>query len=691
MGGRSFLSEATAALPETPSQSKTVTSRILSSVDSAIEGESFDVFILLDLQPKWHVYWQYPGDAGFPPSVTWNLPEGWSAGPLEFSLPQQFSEPGGMIVYGYEGCALFKTRITPVKNLSPNIPWKISAKISWLACRDLCVPGSGELSITLNGDAHRSVDMCAMASSFASPTLWPQTTQPPFVVCILLQGKDRVVSFKGKEGSTYQLFPLPPAGSSAGHVAVMESANQYQMIVPWDKDIPFSALLVENDAPAIRHGWWLSSKPSKMASVGPKTLPMKSWALLLALGSGLLGGFILNLMPCVLPVISLKIFGFINQSGKSHAKILRHGLAFAAGIYLWFLALGLLIVIFKSLGVQVTWAFQFQNPGFLLTLNVIVFLFALNLFGVFEITLPGSAGSSLDELASHRGYAGSFFQGLFATLLATPCTAPFLGSALGFAFAQSGIIIMAMFFAIATGMALPYILLSAHPAWMKLLPKPGAWMEKVKQFMGFPLLATNLWLLSVLGAQRGVHGFEATVMLLFMLGISAWIYGSFLLSRRLIKGVALFLSIALAVGSLAYFVPRALEIPPDAFSKTQESKESEDLITWVPYSKKTFNKLRKEGKAIFVDFTADWCITCKFNEHTAIDTSAVRALFRKHQIVPMKADWTNANVEITKALQAFGRVGVPYYVFYPAGDDTQPVTFSEFLTESDLIKAFSMP
>ena len=218
---------------------------------------------------------------------------------------------------------------------------------------------------------------------------------------------------------------------------------------------------------------------------------------------GFLGGFILNLMPCVLPVISLKIFGFIRQAGDHPEKILRHGLAFVAGIFAWFLGLGLVILGLKAAGSEVTWAFQFQNPWFNLIIGCIVFVFALNLFGVFEIVLPGRASTALAEASSQEGYAGSFFQGIFATLLATPCTAPFLGTALGFAFSQSPIVILAMFASVALGMSAPYFFLSARPGWMKLLPKPGAWMERVKQFMGFPLLATLIWLLYILGNQRG--------------------------------------------------------------------------------------------------------------------------------------------------------------------------------------------
>ena len=262
--------------------------------------------------------------------------------------------------------------------------------------------------------------------------------------------------------------------------------------------------------------------PSKVSAQGANQPSL--WQ---ALVFGFLGGFILNLMPCVLPVISLKIFGFIRQAGDHPERILRHGLAFIAGIFAWFLGLGLVILGLKAAGSEVTWAFQFQNPWFNLIIGCIVFVFALNLFGVFEIVLPGRASTALAEVSSQEGYAGSFFQGIFATLLATPCTAPFLGTALGFAFSQSPLVILAMFASVALGMSAPYFFLSAQPGWMKLLPKPGGWMERVKQFMGFPLLATLIWLLYILGNQRGLDAVIWAAAFLLCLAIACWIYGAF--------------------------------------------------------------------------------------------------------------------------------------------------------------------
>jgi thiol:disulfide interchange protein DsbD len=338
----------------------------------------------------------------------------------------------------------------------------------------------------------------------------------------------------------------------------------------------------------------------------------------------------------------------------------------------------------KSGGAQVTWgAFQFQNPLFVIGLSVVVFLFALNLFGVFEISLPGTATTSLDQTAARGGYAGSFFQGLFATLLATPCTAPFLGSALGFAFGQSPGVILGMFAAVAFGMSLPYLLLSARPGWRKWIPKPGAWMERLKQFMGFPLLATNLWLLWVLQNQRGEMAALLLLALFLILGFCAWIYGSIssgsLCSATrwvLMAGIAL-----VSLISLAVVMKRISQTAPVASSEV-----SRDGIVWVPYSPSSLDVLRSEGKPVFLDFTASWCLTCQFNEKTSINVPAVRSLLREKGITAMKGDWTNSDPAITTALKSFGRVGVPLVIYYPPGKGSDPILLPELLTEKIVLE-----
>ena len=647
-----------------------------------IAGQPFTVTVTLDLQPGWHTYWQYAGDSGLPPKVEWQLPEGWKAGPLEFSVPEQYQEPGDMIIYGYEKQQLLRATITPPRDLPQDKIYKLKAKVSWLACKELCVPGSAEVSSAIVGAG------AAFGGEIRIPPkgFWPEKSNPPFEVVISGKGTKRMVSFTGTQGAAYELFPDPADGTTVGHVISMVTPSFKGPVmlftIPWDGPAPFKALLVEKSGEA-RHAWWIHGKTEavKVAKIN-HTPPLAVGVLLAALFSGFLGGMILNLMPCVLPVISLKIFGFIAQAGESPARIFRHGIAFAAGIFLWFLGLGVLIIMLKAGGTQVTWgAFQFQNPLFVMALSIIVFLFAMNLFGLFEVTLTGAATTSLDNIATRDGYAGSFFQGLFATLLATPCTAPFLGSALGFAFSQSPIVIMAMFASVAFGMSLPYLLLSARPSWRRFIPKPGAWMERLKQFMGFPLLGTNLWLLWVLQNQRGSDAVMALLVLLLLMGFLAWVAGWLHSLPPFPYRLIVWLATAIFVGSgLWILIPKIRDAKPATQFLQQEG------IDWRAYTPEALDLLRADGKPVLLDFTASWCLTCQFNERTAINTPAVRSALKERGIITMKGDWTNADPAITAALKSFGRVGVPLVVFYPEGRESKPIVLPELLTEGIVLQ-----
>ena len=660
-----------------------VRARLLTDAPSPIiPGHPFLATVVLDLQPGWHTYWQYPGDSGLPPKVEWKLPEGWKGGPLEFSVPEQYSEPGDMVIYGYEGRQLLRAVITPPNDLPKNQTFNLKANVSWLACKELCVPGAGEVSTEVLGPTDGPIDW---KQAPVPKGVWPEAGKPPYEVTVSGHGTNRMVSFTGTIGASYELFPDPePAdGTTVGHVTAMvtpvEKGQVMLYTIPWDGPAHFKALLVEKGE-GVTHAWWIDGKAKKVSS---SAISSFSWGVLIAaLFSGFLGGMILNLMPCVLPVISLKIFGFIAQAGESPAKILRHGLAFAAGIFVWFLGLAVLVIALKSGGAQVTWgAFQFQNPYFVIGLSVLVFLFALNLFGVFEITLPWQATTSLDQAASREGYSGSFFQGLFATLLATPCTAPFLGSALGFAFGQSALVILVMFASVALGMAFPYLLLSAFPSWRHFIPKPGVWMERLKQFMGFPLLATNLWLLWVIQNQRGVEAVLLLLMLFLMLAFFAWVYGS--LAPR--AHALVLLLVLLLAGGATIAVARMIQ----RVSPVYEGVHSPTLngLSWTPFTPQALASLRAEGKPVLVDFTASWCLTCQFNERTAIDVPAVRQLLQQKGIVAMKGDWTNSDPAITEVLKSFGRVGVPLVVFYPEGKESAPIVLPELLTERIVLEA----
>ena len=643
-----------------------------------LPGKPFTATVVLDLQPGWHTYWQYPGDSGLPPKVTWQLPEGWKADPIEFAVPHQFSEPGDMIIYGYEKQQLLRAMITPPKDLPKDQTYDLKASLTWLACKELCVPGSADVVLKVPGPTW-ATDLDWKSASVPKGD-WPLAGNPPFPVSISGKNGTKLLSFTGEQGISYEFYPDPAEGTTASHVTQIVSGNAVVFSIPWDGPAPFKGLLTEKIS---RKAWWIGGLSAQAIHAKSASMGVAIGVLMAALFSGFLGGLILNLMPCVLPVISLKIFSFIAQAGESPKRIFRHGLAFAAGIFAWFLGLGVLVILLKSGGSQVTWgAFQFQSPYFVVGLSVLVFLFALNLFGLFEISLPGSASNSLDQAASRGGYGGSFFQGLFATLLATPCTAPFLGSALGFAFGQSPSVILAMFASVSLGMSSPYVLLSARPGWRKWIPKPGLWMERLRQFMGFPLLGTNLWLLWVLQNQRGSGALLALLALLLILGFCAWVYGILPGASPRIRSVVLILLAGLLAISSPLLLKRIVESAPST-----PSSVSKEGIDWVPYSPEALQSYRKQGRPVFLDFTASWCLTCQFNEKTAINVPAVRSLIREKGIIAMRGDWTNSDPAITAALKSFGRVGVPLAVYYPAGQGSSPLVLPELLTEKIVLDA----
>jgi thiol:disulfide interchange protein DsbD len=642
-----------------------VSASLVADTTAIVPGKPFRIGLVLKIEKGWHTYWQYPGDAGSPAGIAWQLPAGFSAGAIQWPVPETIDQPeGNLQTYAYSDEVMLMQTITPPADLQPGTTVALKAKADWLVCAEICIPESQDVSLTL------PVATAAKPASDAMFQKWtarlPSETPPPFEVAWKREGSRLVARVSPPAGaSAVEFFPLPAEGEIVGHTFSAKSPDGVFTIGIEVKGNVRGVLAIR-DASG-EQGWMVTAAPSASSAPAASTAEV-----LAALGFGFLGGLILNLMPCVLPVISLKLFGFVRQAGQSRRRIALHGAAFSAGVFAFFLVLGALVVALKAGGAEVTWAFQFQNPTFILVLATVVFVFALNLFGVFELTLPGRATTALGEAGAAEGYGGSFFQGAFATLLATPCTAPFLGSSLGFAFGQSATVILLMFASVAAGMAFPYLLLSFQPAWVRFLPKPGPWMERLKQFMGFPLLATLVWLLSVLGAQRGLAAVVSASAFLLAVGLGLWLYGiaSLPVTKARTRLVLQVLAVAIALGAGWLFLG-----------------PTGGRIEWVPYSQAALDKLVAEKKPVFVDFTAEWCISCKVNERTSIDIEPVRRKMKELGVVPMKADWTSRNPEITAALQRFGRVGVPFYVLYPAGQPDAPITLPEVLTPSLVLDA----
>ena len=586
-------------------------------------GKVLTVALRLQQEEGWHTYWRDPGDAGLATTVDWKLPKGVTAGPLLWPKPMTFKDPGGLVGYGYKDQAVLMTEITVPANFEGD-KLALEAQANWLVCREVCIPGDAGVSLVL---------------SRLDPN--PASANAPLFDQLELSLGQLPDGYKG----TVKAVP-PRLRASVTKVADSSLQN------------------FEGDpAPA-------ASAPSA---------PTVNF--LFILFSAFIGGLILNLMPCVLPVLSLKALSFVEQARESRAQGLQLAAAFSAGVLVSFWALAAVVLVLKHGGQAVGWGFQFQEPGFVLFMSALVLAFALNLFGVFEIWLPGHAMQGLSQASQKQGLAGAFGHGLVMTLLATPCSAPFLGTALGFAFTAPAFELVAVFTSVAVGLALPYGLLGVIPGAHAWLPKPGAWMIRFKESMGFLLLATLVWLLWLLGKQVGVDALAVALIWLLALAFSAWAWGAWgglqhSASQRWRVGVALALLIGLS-GAWAW--PKVLA-PPAA------ARPGAMVDGWIPWDAAELQKLRDEGKPVFVDFTADWCWTCKVNEKAVLGNADVKAALAATGAILMRADWTRRDAAITAALREQGRSGVPMYVFYPANKGKVKL-LPELLTASLVLDA----
>jgi thiol:disulfide interchange protein DsbD len=663
-----------------------VRTELLADTNAIVPGKPFTVGLLLRMAPGWHTYWKFSGDAGLPTELKWKLPPGWKIGEVQWPIPLKTIDPGDIQTYGYVDEVLLTQEVTPPPKIE-NSTIKLVADASWLVCEKICIPGSATLELELPVSASSqpaNTELFAryrrvLAQNWPGPNV--ATTEWGRVGSDL---RSKITSATLANYPAVDFFPLPDEGTVVGHPAV-ESRNQNEVVfrVPIESSgknlSSIAGVVVFSQKPNgdDRAAWQITT-----TSVASTAHPAAARGFLTFLLFGFLGGIILNLMPCVLPVISLKIFGFIQQAGQSRQKILRSGIAFTLGIFVWFIALALLLIALKTAGRDVTWGgFQFTNPYFVLVLSVIVLVFALNLFGLFEISLPQRFSRDLLSTSERKDDLGSFFQGVFATVLATPCTAPFLGTALGFAFSQSATIILAIFIAIAAGMSAPYLLLSAQPTWLRFLPRPGAWMVHVKQFMGFLLLATLLFLLYVLGAQRGLEGAIWASCFLLVISVACWMKGAFVspTASAAKRSIVLVVMLVLVLASGIYFIGDKF------YSANVASAGSQLRGDWHGFTPERLQAELEQGHTVFVDFTAAWCLTCKFNEASVLESQDVREAFQRRGIVKMKADWTNGDPVITKLLRQFGRPGVPLYVLYP-GKNEEPIVFPELLTKSMVLE-----
>ena len=682
--------------------------RLVLAADTARPGDTILAGVDLKMEPGWHTYWKNPGEAGMATKIEWQLPRGVTAGEIQWPLPEKLP-PAEVTTYGYNNEVMLVVPLTLATNL-PAGPIDLKAKVSWLECKESCIPGSGDIEATLNvGNETKISTDAALVES------WRDKAPHPGDNLQLSAGWERpangdtrplILEWSAPDKTTKADF-FPYANDNFDVQAATENLSTGDREIhlrklvqkysgDWPKEI--SGVIVEqtgnkrtgfevkltisNQAPTNEAVSAVSASPTASSSALPAPA---LWKMLLY---AFIGGLILNIMPCVLPVIALKILGFINHGQHEPGRVRALGLVYAAGVLVSFLALAAVVIGVKSAGHHAGWGMQFGNPEFIVVLTTLITLVALNLFGVFEVTLGGRTLSAAGQLASKQGSAGAFFNGLLATALATPCTAPFLAPALGFAFAQKAPLILLMFFAVGAGLAAPYVVLSWNPAWLKFLPKPGAWMEKFKIAMGFPMLLTAVWLFNLAGDDYGNNVLWLAVFLVIV-AFAAWIFGTFVQRARAGKGVGVVIVLILLIGGYAFALENQLHwrAPIVVAGPAGSLQESPDGIDWQPWSPQAVSQARTAGKPVLVDFTANWCLTCQVNKKIAIEIPSVRQKLKDINAVTLVGDYTHFPDGITTELNRFNRAGVPLVLVYPKNPDAEPIVLPEVLTPGIVLDA----
>lgn len=674
------------SLPAAQAQNEVhVTTKMLAESSSIKPGQEFLLGIEYDIAPGWHIYYKESGDAGLPTKIEWKLPAGFTAGDLLWEKPHKFID-SGITTYGYSNKTLIAAKIKAPSNLPLDKPIRIEANSSWLSCNEVCLPGKGTASIELpvsgaTPDRANAVKFANVGFTGNVTDLKEESGHDTPPASTMGNGST------GSSSTTGATTGDASAGTSATAVAGSDASSTGTG----------STSTTGTGSTETTSTTGSSSTPNETDVAldeifGKKRDAQPSEGVLYYLGFALVGGLILNVMPCVLPVIAIKVMSFIEQADEEPARVRLLGLTFSAGILSSFLALAAIVLGVRAAGQSVGWGFQFQYPGFVILMSTIVLLLSLSLFGLFYVSF--SAGQDgLDKLASKEGFVGTFFKGVLATTLSTPCTAPFLGTALGFAFAQSDWIVLGIFFMSGLGMSLPYLLFTAFPGLMKYCPKPGVWMEKFKESMGFVLMATVVWLMFVLGQQVGPEGQMWATYFLLTVALACWIVSRYTdltsTQERKIKvwSIAALVSVAGAYFFLFNQPSIALSFGGVQNKPSATAQSDAEGIVWEPFSIAALKKSVSENKTIFLDFTADWCLTCKSNEKLFLNTTEVKNKFRALKVETMQADWTTQDPDISKILNRFGRSGVPLYVVIPAGRPKEHIVLPEVINQKLVLDA----
>jgi thiol:disulfide interchange protein/DsbC/DsbD-like thiol-disulfide interchange protein len=686
---------------------------ILASHDVISPGLHFDLAIKLKHKTGWHTYWKNPGEVGVAIQIEWVLPEGFEIEELSWPTPKKFEEHG-IIGYGYEEEIYLLSPIRAKNNLSIGEHVTLEAKVSWVACsQTACHPGEKNLTLKMpiqeNPNEHNENLVLIQHQKESHPKKVPvyQTKETGGFI-------EMELDLSSLEFSTPKVTFLPSAdGLIDTHSEPLlirheEKGKWWLVLRRHAEAINFSSingvLLIQDEeggkekshaldiqlslpnAATLASGTLVSLVDSYHSSKAyDLELPEES-GLLVFLAMAFLGGIILNLMPCVLPVISFKILSFVKMAGQNRKETLKHGLFFSGGVLTSFWILAILLLGLQAYGHVVGWGFQLQEPLFVAILAIVLFVFGLSLFGIFEFgtVVASFAGSGeVKSLKNVSGYMGSFFSGVLATAVATPCTGPFLGPAVGFAVTKPPLVALFIFTFLGLGMAFPYLILSFFPSLLRFLPKPGNWMVALKQLTGFIMVATVIWLLWVFTAETGPDALFLLIGSLFLVSVACWVWGRWgtplVTKKARYFAACLTLFLFLLSGKL---IQLSISIKDDEISMA-ETEKLRSSNSWEHFSQERVEKYLNEGKPVFIDFTARWCLICQAN-HLVLTRPEVVNKFDSLNIVRMKADWTRHDASITQELAKYGRNGVPLYLLYP-GKGKKPIILPQVLTPEGVL------
>ncbi len=653
----------------------------------AAPGSTVTVALKEVIRKNWHTYWRNPGDAGAPTTITWHLPPGWTAGPVQWPYPKRLPVQQ-LMDFGYEGQVALLSDLTVPRDAQPGSTANISADVNWLVCSDVCIPEGDHLSLSLPVTAHAPPVDPSTASLFASirarlPQKSPWTArydasdkrfalliEHPLTADELPRD---AVFYPYDDGLVANAAPQRLETNNSGLVLeslpgrkLASSAKRQSM-----RDI--SGLLVLTSASGATSSYDLQAAPGPVAAATPIATPSDGLSLAFALLSAILGGLILNLMPCVFPVLSMKALALAAKPDHPR-EARRQGVAYGAGAVLSFLLLAAALLALRSAGDALGWGFQLQQPVFVAALALLMFVIGLNLSGVYEIRIDANPGS---RLASRKGVIGSFSTGVLAVIVAAPCTAPFMGAATGYALTADTVAALSIFAALGAGFAAPFVALAFAPALLRRVPRPGPWMLLLRRVLAFPMYGAAVWLAWVLSLQAGPSGVLALLGGALLLAFALWLTGEQMAARQAwFRRIAAGLALAAAIFAVAGI----------SSAPASGDDKAPGQLAYEPFSPARLAELQQSGRPVFINATAAWCITCLVNERLALSTADVARAFAEHQVAALKADWTNQDSAITDLLASHSRSGVPLYLYYPPHAAT-PVVLPQLLTTATVVAA----